>query len=159
MIAIIVAFSKNRVIGNKGEIPWKIKGEQTRFRELTTGNVVVMGRRTFEEIGYPLPDRMNIVISKTQSFKADNCFTAASLKDALKMAEDNAKGKDIYICGGEQLYKEAIDIANVIFITVIDELFEGDTFFPEFDESKFELYVAEYCVGEIPYTYLTFKRK
>ena len=84
------------------------------------------------------------------------CYT--KLLRALKMAEDNAKGKDIYICGGEHLYKEAIDIANVMFITVIDELFEGDTFFPEFDESKFELYVAEYCVGEIPYTYLTFNR-
>ena len=79
MIALIVAFAKNQVIGNKGCIPWKIKGEQRRFKELTTGNVVIMGRRSYEEIGKPLPNRTTIVVSGTKNFDSENCMTAKSL--------------------------------------------------------------------------------
>ena len=103
MIALIVAYSINKVIGNKGIIPWKIKGEQKRFKELTTGNVVIMGRRSYEEIGKPLPNRTTIVISNTKTFSAVNCMTATSLSEALKMAE----GRNVYIAGGAQLYKES----------------------------------------------------
>ena len=69
MVGLIVAYAKNRVIGNKGQIPWRIKGEQKRFKELTTGNVVIMGRRTYEEIGKPLPNRNTIVVSKTANYQ------------------------------------------------------------------------------------------
>lgn len=76
MIALIAALSKNRVIGKEGRIPWKIKGEQKRFKELTTGNVVIMGRRSYEEIGRPLPGRITIVVSSTKDFTGENCYTA-----------------------------------------------------------------------------------
>lgn len=82
MIALIAAFAKNQVIGYKGHIPWKISGEQRRFKELTTGNVVIMGRRSYEEIGKPLPNRTTIVVSNTAHFDGKNCFTAKSLMDA-----------------------------------------------------------------------------
>ena len=100
MIALIVAYAKNRVIGNGGCIPWKIEGEQRRFKELTTGNVVIMGRRSYEEIGRPLPDRMTIVISNTIKIEGENCITAKSLAEAIELAGD----KDIYISGGSKLY-------------------------------------------------------
>ena len=93
MIALIAALSKNRVIGKEGRIPWKIKGEQRRFKELTTGNVVIMGRRSYEEIGRPLPGRTTIVVSSTKTFTGDNCYTARSLQEAIRFAGD----RDIFI--------------------------------------------------------------
>ena len=155
MIALIAAFSINRVIGNNGIIPWKIKGEQKRFKELTTGNVVIMGRRSYEEIGKPLPNRTTIVISNTKTFSAVNCMTATSLGQALKMAE----GRNIYIAGGAQLYKESIQLVDKMYITLIDENVEGDTFFPLFNESDFDIQVDERFKGEIPYTYMTYSRR
>ena len=133
MIALIVAYTKNRVIGNKGQIPWKIKGEQRRFRELTTGNVVVMGRRSYEEIGRPLPNRTTIVVSNTKNFDAENCMTAKSLAEAIEMAGD-AK---IYISGGARLYEEALPLVEKMYITDIDAEIEGDTYFPECDREQF----------------------
>ena len=104
MIGLIVARSKNNVIGKEGRIPWRIKGEQKQFKELTTGNVVVMGRKSYEEIGRPLPNRMNIVVSNTKEFTGENLLTVKSLKEALEAAGD----RDVFISGGYGLFKEAI---------------------------------------------------
>ena len=156
VIGLIVAYAKNRVIGKEGQIPWKIKGEQKRFRELTTGNVVIMGRRSYEEIGRPLPNRYTIVVSNTQKFEAENCTTVGSLKEALEIAD---KSKNIYISGGAGLYKEAIDIVDKMFITEIDAIVEGDTYFPEFNADDFVREVDCHVEGEIPYDYVTYTRK
>ena len=155
MIALIVAYTKNRVIGNNGCIPWRIKGEQKRFRELTTGNVVVMGRRSYEEIGRPLPNRTTIVISNTKNFDCENCMTAKSLAEALELAGD----RKVYISGGARLYEEALPLVEKMYITEIDAEMEGDTYFPEFDETLFEKEIDERVEGEIPYTYVTYTRK
>ena len=96
MIGLIVARSKNNCIGKNGKIPWKIKGEQKQFKELTTGNVVVMGRNSYDEIGHPLPNRETIVISKSKKYVGRNIHTASSVKEAIELA----KGKDVYIAGG-----------------------------------------------------------
>lgn len=152
MIALVAAYSKNHVIGNKGCIPWEIKGEQKRFKELTTGNIVVMGRRSYEEIGYPLPNRTTVIVSSTKSYNGENCFTVSSLKEAIELANN----KDIYISGGAKLYQEAIDIVDKMFITEIDMEVEGDTYFPEFDANKFIREINEKFEGSFPYTYLTF---
>ena len=156
MVGLIVAYSKNRAIGKDGQIPWRIKGEQKRFRELTTGNVVIMGRKSYEEIGRPLPNRYTIVVSNTKKFEAENCTTVGSLKEALEIAD---KSKNIYISGGAGLYREAIDIVDKMFITEIDAVVDGDTFFPEFEEKDFLREVECYVDGEIPYTYVTYTRK
>jgi len=155
MIALIVAFAKNQVIGNNGCIPWKIKGEQKRFKELTTENVVIMGRRSYEEIGKPLPNRTTIVISNTKNFNGENCFTAKTLKEAIELAGD----KDIYISGGAKLYEEALPLVEKMYITEIDCDINGDTFFPPFDKEQFIKEIAERYEGEIPYTYVTYTRK
>ncbi len=155
MIGLIVAYTNNRVIGNNGCIPWRIKGEQRRFRELTTGNVVIMGRRSYEEIGRPLPNRTTIVVSNTKNFDAENCMTAKSLEEAIKMAGD----RDMYISGGARLYEEALPLVEKMYITEIDAEIEGDTYFPVFDETLFEKEIDEYVDGEIPYTYVTYTRK
>ncbi len=155
MIALIVAYAKNQVIGNEGRIPWKIKGEQKRFRELTTGNVVVMGRHSYEEIGKPLPNRTTIVVSNTLKIDEENCMTAKSLSEAIKLAGD----KDIYISGGAKLYEEALPLVEKMYITEIDYDIEGDTFFPEFEKEQFVKEINEHYKGEIPYTYVTYTRK
>ena len=155
MIALIVAYAHDNIIGNKGKIPWDIKGEKNRFRELTTGNVVVMGRKSFEEIGRPLPDRTIYVISSTKKFEMDGVHTVTSLKEAM----DKAGDRDIFISGGERLYKEAIDIVEKMYITEIDLDVEGDTRFPEFDERKFIKTTDKVIDGDIPYRYVTYTRK
>lgn len=155
MIAIIAAFDRNRVIGKNGRIPWNIPGEQSRFRELTTGNAVIMGRRTYEEIGKPLPDRMNIIVSGTRKFTGENCYTVNSLRDAIALAGDH----DIFISGGAALYAEALPVAEKMYITEIDAEFDGDTFFPDFCQEAFIKETVKTFAGEIPYTYVTYARR
>ena len=155
MIALIAAYARNRVIGNKGCIPWKIRGEQKRFKELTTGNVVVMGRKSFEEIGKPLPNRTTIVVSSTKSFEGENCCTAGSLQEAIGLAGE----RDVYISGGAGLYAEAIGLADKMYITEIEADIEGDTYFPDFAEELFDKEIVERFEGEIPYTYVTYTRR
>ena len=155
MISLIVAYAKNNVIGNQGRIPWKIKGEQKRFKELTTGNVVIMGRRSYEEIGYPLPNRTTIVVSTTKQFSGENCMTAQSLEEAIHLAGD----RDIYISGGARLYQEALPLVQKMYMTEIDYEVEGDTYFPSFDETLFVKEINEHFDGDIPYTYVTYTRK
>ncbi|MBN2220886.1 MAG: dihydrofolate reductase [Vallitaleaceae bacterium] len=155
MIALIVAYTKDRVIGKGGQIPWKIKGEQLRFKELTTGQIVIFGRVSYDEIGRPLPNRKTIVISKTKKYEAENCTTVESLEEALLLA----RGQDVYISGGARLYEEALPLVDVMYITEIEAQIEGDRYFPEFDEEDFEKEIIRRVEGEIPYTYLTYKRK
>lgn len=154
MIAIIVAYADERVIGYKGKIPWNIDGEKSRFRKLTTGNVVIMGRRTYEEIGHPLPDRTTIVVSNTNKYTDEGLITAHSLNEAIDMAGDN----DIYISGGARLYEEALPIADKLYITRIEGKFKGDTFFPEINEDLYDISIDELVNGEIQYAYLTYTR-
>jgi len=159
MIGLIVAYTKNRVIGNKGQIPWRIKGEQRRFRELTTGNVVIIGRRSYDEIGRPLPNRFTIVVSKTAKYEAENCVTVGSLSDAIKYAEENFPDKNVYLSGGAGIYAEGLPLADKLFITEVELEIEGDTFFPEFDEALYDKTIDERVEGEIPFTYVTYTRK
>lgn len=158
-LALIVAYTQNRVIGDKGRIPWRIKGEQRRFRELTTGNVVIMGRRSYEEIGHPLPNRFTVVVSRTAAYEAENCTTAGSLAEAVAIARKRCPGKNIYISGGAGLYREAIDLVELMYVTEVDTVLEGDTFFPAFEETAFTKTIEERVEGEIPYTYVTYTRR
>lgn len=158
MIGLIVAYTKNRVIGNKGQIPWRIKGEQRRFKELTTGNVVIMGRRSYDEIGRPLPNRFTIVVSKTANYEAENCVTVGSLSEAVDYAREKFPDKNIYLSGGAGIYAEGFELADKLFITEVELEIEGDTFFPEFDESKYVKTIDERVEGEIPFTYVTYTK-
>ncbi len=152
MIAMIAAYDKNKLIGSNGKIPWRIEGEQKRFRHLTTGNAVIMGRRTYEEIGKPLPNRTNIVLSSNGHF--DGCINVRSLEEAIRAAGDS----DIYISGGSGLYRAALPLAEKLYITEIDAVFDGDTYFPDFDESDFTKIIESVVSGAIPYRYVTYVR-
>lgn len=156
MISLIVAVSKNNVIGNNGVIPWKIEGEQKRFKELTTGKTIIMGRKSFEEIGKPLPNRKTILISNTQHIELENCVTVNSLLEAFALSKNES---EVFVAGGGQVYKEAFPYADRIYITVIDKMVDGNVYFPEICEDDFIKTYEERIDGEIPYTYFTYERR
>ena len=155
MIGLIVARSKNNIIGKNGVIPWKIKGEQKQFRELTTGNVVIMGRRSYDEIGHPLPNRETIVVSRTKEYLGENLHTAKSVKEVIGMLGD----KDGFIAGGYGVYLEAIPLVDTMYMTEVDMIVENeDTVFPEFDTNDFDICIDETLGDEIKFT-RTYTRK
>lgn len=129
MITMIAAVSENGVIGKEGKIPWHIPGDQQRFRELTWGHTLIMGRRTFEEIGRPLPGRKTIVLSRSVRVETESCTTVGTLEEALEKA---AGEPEIFIAGGGQVYREALPYAGRIHLTVIHQRVDGDVFFPDF---------------------------
>ena len=157
MIALIAAFSKqNRVIAKDSKIPWKIDGELERFKRLTTNNVVIMGRNTFEEIGKPLPKRINIVISRTKNFIEENLFTVSSFEESFSLAQSFKK--DIFFIGGEEIFKKSLPLCEKLFLTEIFDFYDGDRFFPLFDETKYTA-IIEKNDEKNGYRYLTYTKK
>lgn len=158
MTGLIVARSINNVIGKNGRIPWKIEGEQKQFKELTTGNIVIMGRKSYEEIGHPLPNRKTIVVSKTKQFKGENLETAVSVKKALELSAED--GRDVFIAGGYGIYKEALPYVDVMYITEVQLVVEdGDVFFPQFNEADFEKSVGETLGDKIKFIRTIYTRR
>ncbi|SKA67145.1 dihydrofolate reductase [Eubacterium uniforme] len=156
MVGIIAARSINNVIGKDGKIPWKIKGEQAQFKELTIGNVVVMGRRSFEEIGRALPNRKTIVVSNNKVFEGENLATVGSVKEAIDLAGD----EKVFIAGGYGLYKEAMPYVDVMYITEVKTYIEnGDVFFPDFNKEDFDVEIGESAGDDIEFTRVIYRRR
>ena len=160
MLSIIVAIAQNGVIGDKNSLLWHIKEDMRFFRTTTSGHAVIMGRKTFESLGSkPLPKRTNIVITRSDS-EFDGALTAHSLEEAVAMA----KGDDeAFIIGGAQIYAQALDVADRMYITLVERNYAGDTSFPEIDFSKWELIGEQrYERGETfeyPFTFKTYQRR
>lgn len=144
MINVIVAHDLNNCIGKDGKIPWNIKGEQKQFKELTTNNIVIMGRKTYDEIGRQLPNRKTIVITRRPNIP---CKSYSSLKKALSILLSMNDNKDIYIAGGTSIYKDILEnniIVDNYYITVINQVvIGGDKFFPNFDKSLYDKTILE----------------
>ena len=156
-IKIIAALSTNRVIGDKGKIPWFIRGELKRFKDITMGHNVVMGRKTFESIGKALEGRRNIIISNNKSFEADGAIVEHSFDLAVSKCD---KGKDIFIIGGSKIYEMALKHCDYLYLTVIHKSFPGDTYFPEYDARKWTLIneTRNYDLeNKFSYSYLSYK--
>jgi len=132
MINIIAAISKNRVIGKNGKIPWKLPKDMQFFSETTKFCPIVMGRKTFESIGRPLKDRTNIILTRDINYKKDGCVVFNKIEDVI----NNFGKENLMVIGGEEIYRQFLPYTERIYLTYIDEEFEGDTFFPEFDEGK-----------------------
>lgn len=149
MIKLIVAISKNRVIGDSNKLIWNIPNDLKRFKELTTGHPIVMGRKTSQSIGRPLPNRRNIIVTRDENYGVDGCEVVNSIEEALLLT-----GNDCFIIGGGEIYRQVLSITDQIYMTVVDEEFEGDTTFPELSSawyvSKKEDFLAD---GKNPYNY------
>lgn len=139
MLCMIAACDRRRVIGCSGSIPWDLPEDRAYFRRITSGGIVVMGRKTFEEIGIPLADRFHIVISRTRQFSGRELVTARSLDEALRLAQIQAARRQCgtFLCGGQTVYEQGMALAQRLYVTRIDAEFEGDTFFPEVDPREF----------------------
>ncbi|HEX9776742.1 MAG TPA: dihydrofolate reductase [Geopsychrobacteraceae bacterium] len=130
-ISLIVAMAANRVIGRTGQLPWHLPGDLARFKRLTMGYPLIMGRKTFESIGRALPGRRTIVLSRQADYRAAGCRVVNGLDEALKLVWDD---DEVFICGGEELYRQALPLAQRIYLTELDRAVAGDSFFPEIPE-------------------------
>lgn len=155
MISLIVAHDKNHVIGYENDMPWHLPGDLQYFKEMTMGKPIIMGRKTFESIGRPLPGRRNIVITRNESYAAQGIETVPSLDAALALVKDVP---EIMIIGGAQIFEQSLPLADKLYITLIDHEFKGDTFFPKYDGWRLtasrepiqsdEGYTFRYCLFE-----------
>lgn len=137
MISIIVATAENGVIGKDNQLLWKLSSDLKQFKNLTTGHSVIMGRKTFESIGRPLPNRTNIVISRQQDFVLpEGVLKASSLENAIELAKTHVGSEEIFIIGGGNVYEQALKITDKIYLTEVDANIEGDAFFPTLDMSE-----------------------
>ena len=124
MISIICATSANGIIGAGNTLPWRLSADLKRFKKLTMGHAIIMGRKTYESIGKALPGRTNIVVTRNPNFKAEGCHVAHSLKDAIALCKGD---NEIFIIGGASIYREAVSLAGRLYLTTIHKDFEGDT--------------------------------
>jgi dihydrofolate reductase len=130
-ISLIVAMAANRVIGKDGQLPWHLPSDLARFKQITMGYPLIMGRKTYDSIGRPLPGRKTIVLSRQPAYQPTGCLVLTSLDAALKEVWDY---DEVFICGGEELYQEALPRCQRIYLTELEREIEGDTFFPEIPE-------------------------
>ena len=136
-ISIIAAVAKNNVIGINNDLPWNIPEDLRNFKKLTFGNPIVMGRKTFDSIGKPLPGRRNIVISRNTALKIENCEIANSLDAAIRIAKSQ-NPDEVFIIGGAQIYEQAMQFADRLYLTEINQDVKGDAFFPNFSGKKWK---------------------
>lgn len=158
-ISLIVAKSKNNVIGNNNQLPWRLPADLAHFKKMTIGKPIIMGRKTFESIGRPLPGRRNIVVSRDKQLMIAGCEVFHSIDDALNAVKTE---QEVIIIGGANLYGQVLNRAHCIYMTVIDAAFEGDAFFPELNQDHWKL-VSEkkYTADEknkYSYVFLVFER-
>ncbi|MFZ5540690.1 MAG: dihydrofolate reductase [Pseudomonadota bacterium] len=159
-VTLIAAVARNGVIGRAGAIPWRIPGDLARFKRITMGHPVIMGRRTWESLGRPLPGRRNIVISRTPGFAPAGAEVFASLGAALAACAD---ASEVFVIGGTEAYREALPLADRLLLTEIDADIEGDAHFPPFDRGAWREVAREPhpASGECPYpyAYVTYERR
>lgn len=134
-IALIWAMSRNRVIGRQNTLPWRLPADMAHFKALTTGHPVIMGRRTFESLGRPLPNRTNIVLTGDRSWSMDGCLATHSLREAINLAVARlpAGKNEVFVMGGENVYRQALAYADRLYVTLVEADVEGDAWFPEID--------------------------
>lgn len=159
-ITMIAAASANNVLGKDNQLIWHIPDDLKRFKKLTSGHAIIMGRKTFESMPKALPNRINIVITKNKNYQATDALVCHSMKEAFELAGDDEQP---FIIGGGQIYTAGMAWADKIELTRIHQDFEGDTFFPEIDKQQWEIIMQdEYPKTEenpIPFSYITYKKK
>src|SRR5437867_8251794 len=128
-LSIIAAMARNRVIGRDNRLPWHLPADLARFKQLTMGHWLLVGRKTYDSIGRPLPGRTIVVITRNKGFTAKGVLVAYSLAEAVRMAA----GDEVFVAGGAQIYQQALPLARRMYLTILDQDFEGDAFFPDFD--------------------------
>lgn len=136
-LSILVAMAKNRVIGKNNALPWQLPPDLKRFKQLTMGHHIVMGRKTYESIGRPLPGRTSIIITRQTDYQAPGAIVVASIDQALKVSSEGQEiDQEIFVIGGAEIYQQALELCQRIYITEIQQEFDGDTLFPELNQQE-----------------------
>jgi dihydrofolate reductase len=155
-VSLIAALAKNRVIGARGTLPWRLPEDLKRFKALTMGHPIIMGRKTFESIGRPLPGRQNIVVTRNAGFAAAGCTVVKSPEAALAACDG---AEEAFIIGGAELYRAFLDTADRMLLTEIEQAVAGDAYFPEFDSSQWRETAREPVAGAaLPCSFVTYQR-
>ena len=159
MISIIAAVASNGVIGGSNRLLWHISEDLKRFKAITSGHPVVMGRKTFESLGRPLPNRTNVVITRNSAYSAEGVRVVASLEEAIALFSGD---EEVFVIGGGEIYTQALPIADKLYLTIVEYPYKGDTMFPEWDKSQWrlteEVRIPRGETFEYPFTYLTYER-
>ncbi|MDX2030842.1 MAG: dihydrofolate reductase [Blastocatellia bacterium] len=135
ILSLIAAMDRARGIGIENRLPWRLPADLKRFRELTMGHHIILGRKTFESIGRPLPGRQTIIVSRDPDCRHEGCLIAHSIPEALELAR--ARGEtEAFICGGAEIYRQTLTLADRLYLTLVDATVEADAFFPAFNESE-----------------------
>lgn len=154
IVSMIVAMSENRVIGKDGGLPWHLPEDLKRFKKITMGHPIIMGRKTYESIGRALPGRRNIVISRNSNLQIDGVETTSSLGEALDLVKSE---KEVFIIGGAQIYEASLSQADRIYLTEVHQQIHGDAYFPEINSSQFQE-VSRESHGEAGYDYVLLEK-
>jgi dihydrofolate reductase len=161
MIAIVVAASENNVIGKDNQLIWHLPADLRYFKNLTMGHPILMGRKTYDSIGKPLPGRTTVIITRQHNLQVPDCIVTNSLDEAI--AEAQKIDQDVYIIGGAEIYKQAITKADTIYLTRVHHYFDGDAYFPELAKNEWEAISSEDHESDdknkYSYSFITLKRK
>ncbi len=158
IISIIVSISENRVIGYKGRLPWNIPEDMEWFKNKTTGHFVVMGRKTYESIGKALENRKCIVLTRNENLNISDVILINSPSKAIEIARKYNE-KELFIIGGEEIYREFIDLADRIYLTIIHKMYDGDRFFPDFNKKVYNLIFEKSLNTDPSLTFYIYERK
>lgn len=156
VISLIAAVAKNRVIGFNGQLPWHLPGDLKRFKALTWGQTLLMGRRTCTSIGGPLPGRRTLVLSRNPDFVAPGYELVGSLSKALEQA---GNVPELFVCGGEDLYRQTLPLATRLYLTELDAEVEGDRYFPTFPRTEFKIVSEEPVADAVSGRFVILQRK
>jgi len=156
-ISIICAVARNGAIGKDSKLLCHISEDLKRFKDLTMGHPVIMGRKTYESIGKNLPGRTNIIITRNKRYKARCCKIADSLEGAIEVAKVRDE-KEIFIIGGGEIFKQAIDLSDKIYLTLLEKDFDGDTFFPDYSEFKKIVFSQDGIAGDLKYKFMDLEK-
>src|SRR5262245_27212443 len=126
---------EQRGIGKAGKLPWRLSSDLKKFRELTMGHHIIVGRKTYESIGKPLPGRQMIIVTRDKDYQAKDCLITHTIQDAIELACDKNES-EVFICGGADIYNQSIDLVDRMYLTLVDAEIAADAFFPEFDETE-----------------------
>ena len=159
MIIIIAAIARNNALGKDNQLIWHLPADPKRFKKVTSGHHVIMGRKTYESLGKPLPNRTNIVISRNKDYTAEGCIVRNSLEEAVESAKNDSSP---FILGGAEIYKQGIEFADILDLTFIHHDFEADAFFPEIDPEIWEEISRQDFKADgknkYDYSFVTYKR-
>ena len=159
MISLLVAHDPNRVIGMNNDLPWHIPADLAYFKKMSMGKAMVMGRKTFESIGRPLPGRLSIIVTRNEAYTAEGAVVVHNLSDAIARAEEYAE--EVMIIGGAEIFHAALEIADRLYITYIQKQYEGDTFFPSYGPEWKLISTSKDQIteDEIPYSFLVYEKE